>query len=168
MGLGDWYATTKNKTNFDDPGGGKTITLANGKKYQNPDEWYFYKDNIIGIGKEYTEGRYKYEYFVIDEKEGKILTFEEKEIWEEFIMTNNLNPKYWKRSFRDNWNHIEMIKLLAIFWFPISIPIILINIYFYKKLLSFDNKWKKWVGLAAITPLIIIVINLLGKFPESI
>lgn len=168
MGIGDWHATTKNKTSFNDSGGGLIITLANGKEYKYPDEWYFYKDNIIGIGEEYIEGRHKYEYFIIKEREGDILTFDRKDSWEEFIKTNDLNPKYWKRCFRDNWNHIEMIKILAVFWFPISVPIILLNIYFYRRLLDFDNSWGKWASLAAIAPILIMIINILGKFPDSL
>ena len=157
MGLGDWEEYTKNETYFNSPGGGTIITLVNGKEYKYPDTWYFYKDHIIGIGKNYIEGKYDYEFFIINEKER----------WKELINTNDLNPKYWERWFRDNWNHIELIKLLAILWFPISIPIILINISFYKKLAKFDKSWKKWATLAAITPAIILLFNILGKFPES-
>ena len=67
MGFGDWEANTKHNTNFNFPGGWLTITLANGKTYENPIKWYFYKDNIIGIGKEHLQGNQEPVFFVINE-----------------------------------------------------------------------------------------------------
>jgi hypothetical protein len=100
IGLRDWVTITENDTKFRDAGGGTIITLTNRKKYEHPYRWYFYKDNIIGTGKEYLEGGYEYEFFIIDEGEGDIYLFEEEEKWKEFIKTNELRPKYWTRWFR--------------------------------------------------------------------
>lgn len=167
MGVGDWSSTTKNSTKFDDPGGGITITLSNGKQYKYIDEWYFYKDHIVGKTKEYINYENKYEYFVLNEITGKIHTFQKKDAWEIFIKSNNLNPKYWKRSFRDNWNHSEMMMLIPVLWFPISIPFIFLNLYFFKRLFEFEKNWTKWAFLSAISPLFILAISILGKFPDS-
>jgi len=168
MGFGDWAAYTKHSTYFYSPGGGTTITLTNRKEYRSPKKWYFYKAHIIGKGKTNIDGRFKANFFVINEKEGDIHVFEKKAAWETYIHSNDLSPKYWQRWYTENWNHIELILLLAIFMFPISIPILLLNVYFYYKLAKSEKERKKWTILAAITPAIIFFINILGKFPESL
>ena len=147
MSTGNWSASTKNNTHFNAPGGGTTITLANGKEYQYPNQWYFYKDNIIGTKRLWVEDKYEYDYFVINEKEGVINTFENKESWKNFIDTNELNPLYWKRSYSYDWNHLNLVKLLALFYPIISIPIILLNIYFLYNLAKLNQSWIKWIFL---------------------
>jgi len=168
MGFGDWAAHTKNNTYFNSPGGGTIITLANGKKYEHPYKWYFYRDHIIGIRKKNITGGYKHDFFVINEKEGVIHTFNSEAKWKMYIDSNDLNPKYWKRWYTESWNHLELILLLAIFFFPISIPIILFNIYCYYKWAKFNKDWEKWRSLATITPALILLLTILGKFPESL
>lgn len=167
MGLGDWDTYTKNETLFNNPGSGIVITLANGKMYRSPSKWYFYKDHILGVQKVYTEREYDFEYFIINEKEGEIYTFNEEGNWEEFIKSNELKPKYWRRWFKENWKHIELIKILAFFLFPVSIIIIILNMYFYKKLVTFDENWMKWAVLSVITSMLLLIITLLGEFPDS-
>jgi len=117
---------------------------------------------------EEEEGGYINNYFIIDEKTVEIKIFENQRDWKKYIHDYDLNPKFWKRSFSDNWNHLEYIKLMAFLCFPISIPIILFNIYCLSKIFKANDEWRKWLIFSLIVPFIILILNFMGNHPQSI
>ena len=143
------------------------LTLKNGKQLHQLVEWYFYKNHIIGKKKKSAESSSSIEYFIVNERRNSILIFESKDRWDEDLKENNLKPFLWTRWFDDNWDHIETLKLYAFLWFPFTIILIIFNLSIWWKITRFEDGWTYGFYKASITPLVIFIIFLLGKFPQS-
>ena len=167
LGLADWSSYTKNETHFSNSGG-ITITLGNRQQYQYLKRWYFYEDHIVGIGRKRTEGNYKNEYFVVNEKKSSLRLFENENSWNNYRESNNLNPKIWTRWFMDEWSLMRVIMLFAMILSPVTAGVVLLNFYFYYKVFKTRGKKKKWKILALIVPVFLLTFYLLGEFPQSI
>lgn len=168
-GFGDWSAHTKFNNHFYQPGGELVIYLKNGKQYKNPSTWYFYKNHIIGIRKQWMNNKYIDEYFIIDEKENTILELKKRIEWKRYLEKKHLVPFFWTRWCSGNWNHLETLVILSIFCFPLTLLLIMLNLYFFIQAIKINqlNFKGKWTKLSLIFPSFLFCAFILGQFPQS-
>lgn len=96
MGLGDWQNPTPGHNTMEDPGNGITLRISKTNIEIFPiEEWYFYKDYIIG--------KTNKNFFIVNENNGNVLQFESDKEWTNFINHNDLKPLIWTRWYSDNW-----------------------------------------------------------------
>lgn len=170
IGFGDWAATTKNGTEFRDPGGAGTMRLANGDEYQLPQQWYFYRKHIIGYYLKPLSTREVERYFVVDEITGSYREFSDEVEWQSYLRHHNLRPLVWTRWHSRQWKNGNLLIFLTIFTFPFRLPLIyfgLRQIYRAIKIDSFNFRSQRTI-MALILPALVLTIMLLGEFPGSI
>lgn len=94
---------------------GSSITFSNGslsihsekEEIENVFRWYFYKGNIIGSS---SGGR----YFVLDENDGNITRFNNKDEWFSELNRQKLHPKIYTRWY---YSHIGNGDAVTVFLF---------------------------------------------------
>jgi hypothetical protein len=171
IGFTDWAEETPNGNRIDDLNN-NSLYMRNGVEIKSLDEWYFYKDCVIGT----TRVPHRYliinEYFVANEILNTIDTFANEQDWKVFIKLHDLEPWIWKRTYKYEWSHITWRNffLLFSFGFYISIPLTIIMFVIVKRAIKRENFNKR--KPYTITTLIIIGLfvlrYLLEIFPGSI
>ncbi len=140
FGLADWSYTTKHGSSLSYPGNWNTLKLKNGEHLDELSRWYFYNNHIMGeffMPKRVLSKQQQKHYFIANELEYTIQTFDNVILWEAAIQSQNLKPKIWTRWYRSHTSLMFIITLWAIVAFPITIALLFGFIYFLYK------TWKK-------------------------
>jgi len=163
IGLADWTSVTPGKNeinNFNN----LTLYLQNGKQLEGLNNWFFYKNNIIGQ-------LHNKKYFVVNETTFHIDTFQTEDEWLKFRRTNNINPKLWTRWFDTNWKTtFGDFAFYILVSFYISIPAMILFLWLcYKAIRQEKFSMRNRYTIIVASILSIVLINfLLGQFPQSI
>ena len=126
-------------------------------------DFYFYKGFIVAE----TDTSYT----IINEKNPEILFFDDKASYDTYIDTHNLRPTIWTRWYNKNYDeaNFKSIGFAAIFYFPISLFLIIIAIYSAISIRKTRNPVVKTLKKIYLITFIAIsgVIFLLQAFPQS-
>ena len=100
---------------------------------KNLQEWYFYKNHIVGYGKGY--------YFIFNEVTGDLQYFKNKDTWEQAITNQNIKPFFTRwLNISDSIEALYAIIFLGMFiWIPL-ILIIAIGIFIYFHVTGFNKR----------------------------
>lgn len=156
MGFGDWSYVTPNGSQLYDPG--DAIYLS--KNLANTDlshltKWYFYKDHIIGEYRPDINKNAKTAYFILNELNGDLKTYNDTSLLECDLRSQELVPVFWTRWYTDHIQTIDFIYILCFFGFPIIICIILFLASLIYASIIYKNKTLKIVCFA-ITAFILL------------
>lgn len=168
IGLGDWSCVTPNGNrinNFSE----QTLYLSNNTQLDGLDEWYFYKDQIIG--KLHGADPKRKVYFVVNELSFEINTFSTKQEWISYLDKQNLQPKIWTRWFQRDWTFFDdQIILWLVFTSYISLPLMICFLIFLFKAIRKEklNLRQPYTMIVTITTTFILVFWIFDKFPQSI
>lgn len=158
---GYWHRETKNGTEFVD-GPDPSIVLKDGTSLAMPDEWYFYKDHIVGaLGRDQEKT-----YVVIDELNSGVSTFNQEEAWQAFINSHRLKPLLWTRWYTGDWNKMRAAIYLLVFMFPITIGWLLLHIRWISK--ARKTGARKYYVYFSILPMLLLITYLFSQFPGSV
>jgi hypothetical protein len=164
MGLGDWYYKTNNGTTFNDPGGGISLwTNHTNIELWDLTKWYFYKDHIIGEYQKRINDKSITAYFILNELNGELKTYNNKDLFEKYIQANKLKPIFWTRWYQEHLQIIEIIYILCFFYWPIIICIALFIFSLIYAFITSKNKALKMasivIALIILMPPILLIIN---------
>lgn len=132
MGFGDWGYTTKHRTSI--VGDGGVIIENRRNRIYSVKKWYYYQDHIIGIN---SPNKYNaYSYFILNEINGEIKTFEKVEEWRFEIKENELKPIF-TRWYSDHFNGVLLLVIIYSICYPfVSIPIYVLLFYLLYKFMK--------------------------------
>ncbi len=138
-----------------DPYAETPVLIGFESSIKNLQKWYFYREYIIGYGKNY--------YFIFNEATSKLLIFKEKETWQQAISRQNLKPFFTR--WLDISDSIETLYTVIVLGMFIWVPLLLVLciggfIFFYA---TEFNKRKSIIGvllLFAITITLLYRINI--------
>ncbi|RZM30000.1 MAG: hypothetical protein EOO88_02610 [Pedobacter sp.] len=126
-------------------------------------DFYFYKGFIVAE----TDTSYT----IINEKNPEVLFFDNKASYDSYLDTHNLRPAVWTRWYNKNYDeaNFKSIGFAAIFYFPISLFLIIIAIYSAISIRKTKNPLVKVLKKIYLITFIAIsgVIFLLQAFPQS-
>lgn len=127
-------------------------------------DFYFYKGFLIAETD--TTGT------IINERDPEILFFKDKRLFSNYLNTHNLKPKIWTRWYNKNYDqaNFKSFVFLAFFFFPVTLVLIGLAIYFLvslKKTKTTGYKTFKKIYLIALIT-VAGLIFLLQTFPQSI
>lgn len=175
VGLTDWQNTT--------PGGnkinnftkmGNALVIVEGADLEGIDDWYFYKDYVIGhlISKYQKDSTMA--FFAVNESSKKINTFSSEASWNAFLTEQQLQPKIWTRWYNTDWTFLDdvlMFLTLGIFMTPFFvIPLLFLWAFIlYKAIIKerLNRRMPFTIALFLITCMFVLV-KLLDYFPQSI
>ena len=126
-------------------------------------DFYFYKGFIVAE----TDTSYT----IINEKNPEILFFDNKASFDSYLDAHDLRPAIWTRWYNKNYDeaNFKSIGFAAIFYFPISLFLIIIAIYSAISIRKSRNPVVKALKKIYLITFIAIsgVIFLLQAFPQS-
>ncbi len=112
QGMGDWTEVTRLGTRMENG----HIYLKKGTQLDHVNQWYFYKDHIIGKANE---------YFIINEWSNVLQLFQKEEDWQAAIDQQHLRPKLWTRWYMYEWHFFSDNLLFAlILAFPLTLTLL--------------------------------------------
>lgn len=158
MGISDWHYETSNGSTISDPGSGIYLWNHN-TELSSLRKWYFYKNHIIGEYEHLTNNKYVTGYFILNELNGNLKTYDDTNLFENDLKNQQLTPQFWTRWYSDHYEVIQLIYILLwVFWMfyaPIAITVILficLSIF-----IAFRTKNKTVKAIFIIIPSIIVV-----------
>jgi hypothetical protein len=161
-GIGDWSHITPNGNVMGDPGSGTSLYINKTRQeILGINKWYFYKDKIVGkAGKE---------HFVVDEKEGEVIFFRNRNEWLNFIQVNNLEPSIFTRWYTDNWVDGDHLLVWLIFLPFISVPFILLFLFALYKAITKERFGitRPYTAFVLATTILISSVLILDCYPQS-
>ena len=126
-------------------------------------DFYFYKGHIIAE----TDTSFT----VINEKVPAINFFDDQASFDTYLDANNLRPKIWTRWYNKNYDeaNFKTLGFAAFYFFPISLVIIGLAIYFAISIRKTRNRTYKVFKKVYLTVLIAFVafVCLFQMFPQS-
>ncbi|HSY61649.1 MAG TPA: hypothetical protein VK796_07215 [Cytophaga sp.] len=144
FGIGDWIYHTNNGSSIEDPGGGITLWINHtNAQVSNLSKWYFYSNHIIGEYDTFINPEYKTAYFILNELNGELKTYNSKELFEKDIQVKELKPLFWTRWYYDHFTLIQMIYILWLFYWHIELLFVLLTCTLIFLSIRLKNKFLK-------------------------
>jgi len=170
MGLGDWIYHTDNGSTIEDPGGGIRLWTNKNDELAHLKKWYFYNEHIMGEYRPDINDYSEIAYFILNELNGDLKTYNTKELFSKAIRTQQLEPIFWTRWYHDHFTFVLGIYLLWIFYWPIISCIALFVCLCIFGSFAFKNKILKIIFTAITLFLLIppILFMLKDYFTNSI
>lgn len=164
MGYSDWSYVTAYGTQLYDPGDAVYLSINQANMdLRDLTKWYFYKNHIIGEYRPDINDDLETTYFILNELNGDLKTYNDSSLFENDLRRLELVPVFWTRWYNDHIQTIDLIYILCFFCFPIIICIILfIAVLIYASII-FKNKTLKIVCIAItlilLLPPILLILN---------
>jgi hypothetical protein len=113
---GEWQEKTPGGNIMGDNGSGNALEFNGAEEYitLKVNQWYFYKNNIIGTSEK--------GYFIVNENQKELFLFKTELEWRNAIAQYHLKPTI-TRWYSDNWVDMEWIMIWLVFGFIITIPL---------------------------------------------
>ena len=92
----DWSYETDAGTMIGDTGRGTGLLTSTNKELSSLTRWYFYNNHIIGEYDTFINPEYVTAYFILNETNGDLKTYNNKELFEIDLRTYDLQPIFWK------------------------------------------------------------------------
>lgn len=168
LGFSDWKSTTPGGNTGNNFGGYNIEFFIQGKHIDSVQQFYFYKNHILGI-----QGVNKLDitgYFIIDEWNNKIYKYKNENIWKSQIQKKSLNPVIWTRWYTSNWFELDDWKILFLFGFFVSIPLLVLYIFFLIKAIKIERFkfFKPYTTSWSVITFLIFLEVILNLYPQSI
>ncbi|MFD0997929.1 hypothetical protein ACFQ21_01385 [Ohtaekwangia kribbensis] len=137
-----------------DPYSETPVLIGFESSIKNLKEWYFYKNHIIGFGKNY--------YFIFNETTNQPQLFQDKETWRQAIAQQQLKPFFTR--WLDISDSIEARYTIIVLGMFIWIPIVLIIgigsfIFFY---VTGFNKRRAIAGVLTLFTIAVVMLYLIN------
>jgi len=167
LGLADWRDTTPGGNTID-RAGRTALWLTDGSEIEPLCCWYFYRNSIIG---QYKDGEVSRGFFVVNEDELSVKSFESEEEWNAYLQLQNLVPKFWTRWYSYKWStSFDDILMVLLFGFVYTIPLLILFavIVFVAAVKEKFSLRKGNTRIIVLSMTLYSVYVLLGKFPQSV
>ncbi len=162
FGFADWQHKTPGGNIMRNYGSGIYLELyKTNVEIENIDEWYFYRNFIVG--------KTSNEYFIIKETNCEIFKFKDKGDWDNLLELNKLKPIMWTRWYSGNWIDLDNIIIWSFFLFFISIPLIIFFVFaLYKSIFKEKLRIKKTYTILVLVTILVSVIGIVIDYnPQS-
>ena len=146
-----------------DPGSGTQLTIRKiGDELLGIERWYFYNNFIVG--------EFRDKQFIVDERIGEKLIFDDRDIWSKEIQSRGLEPTLWTRWYTDNWVDGDWLMIWVFFGFFISIPLALFFLFaLYRVIVKERFRLTSFYTIFVLSTVILIGLTLLlDRYPSSI
>ncbi|WP_133551481.1 hypothetical protein [Pedobacter duraquae] len=126
-------------------------------------DFYFYKGYVIAE----TDTSFT----VINEKQPSVNFFNDQSSFDAYLDANNLRPKIWTRWYNKNYDeaNFKPLSFMAFYYFPVSIFIIGLTIYFTISIRKTKNNAYKSFKKVYLIGLVVFIafVYFLQVFPQS-